>query len=205
MDTVLDLSPPLDADAQRVAIAVYRTLATGRPATIAAIVDRTRVDQARVEALLVSWPGVFRDDHQRVIGFWGLSIPELGPHRLQVDAVQLSAWCAWDTLFLPELLARPADVRSRSPLDHEPIALRVSPQQIETSTPANLIVSMVPARQSTDFIRTFCHHIHFFASTAEAERWTANCDGALLLPAADAFALGKTFNTARYGPALNDG
>jgi hypothetical protein len=48
---------------------------------------------------------VFHDDAGHIVGFWGLSTTELGPHRLRgVDGVELSAWCAWDTLFLPELL-----------------------------------------------------------------------------------------------------
>jgi hypothetical protein len=34
---------------------------------------------------------------------------------LTIDGQMLSAWCAWDTLFLPELLGQPAEVESQSP------------------------------------------------------------------------------------------
>jgi hypothetical protein len=46
---------------------------------------------------------------------------------------------------------------------------------------------MVPAPESDDFIRTFCHQIHFFASSAEGECWIAGRKGAFLMPLFYAF------------------
>ena len=102
--TILEHSPRLLDEGRSVALATYRLLAAGCPVEVAQISARAGVDRSRVEALLGSWPGVFRDDAGRIVGFWRLSATELGPHRLRVDGVELSAWCAWDTLFLPELL-----------------------------------------------------------------------------------------------------
>jgi alkylmercury lyase len=96
-------------------------------------------------------------------------------------------------------------VRSRSPLDGDPIALRVTPTRIEDASPPDLLVSMVPARESDDFIRTFCHQIHFFASPAEGERWTAEREGTFLMSLADAFELATRVNHARYGSAVATG
>lgn len=148
---------------------------------------------------MASWPGVFHDDAGRIVGFWGLTVTELGPHRLRVGDVELWAWCAWDTLFLPKLLAQPAEVQSRSPTDREPISLHVGPERVERTSASDLLVSIVPARDADDFIRTFCHHIHFFASVGEGERWIAGHEGALLMPVADAFELGRQVNHVRYG------
>jgi alkylmercury lyase len=203
--SILEHMPPLTPDGARVALATYRLLASGAPVGVKAIAERTGRNAEQADGLLSSWPGVFRDDAQRVIGFWGLSITKLGPHRLHVDGKRLSAWCAWDTLFLPELLAQPADVESRSPLDGEPITLRVTPERVRDTSPANLVVSMVPARESDDLIRTFCHHIHFFGSAAEGERWITDREGAFLMPLHDAFELAMRVNRARYGSALTQG
>jgi alkylmercury lyase len=200
--TILDHSPKLANDDRSVALATYRLLAVGAPVGAGQVAAYAGLDAPRVESLLSSWPGVFRDEAENVVGFWGLSIRELGPHRFHVDGVSLSAWCAWDTLFLPELLGKPADVRSRSPLDSEAIALRVSLERIEHASPPDLLVSMVPARESDDFIRTFCHQIHFFATRDEGDRWIAEREGAFLIPLADAFELATRVNHARYGGAL---
>jgi len=53
----------------------------------------------------------------------------------------------------PELLGRIAEVHSHSPLDETPVRLRVSPGRVEQA-PEGLMVSMVPATQSNDFIRS---------------------------------------------------
>ncbi len=37
--------------------------------------------------------------------YWGLAIAET-KHRLEVDGRALYTWCAWDSLFLPEILQR---------------------------------------------------------------------------------------------------
>ena len=203
--TILEHSPPLTGDGQRLALATYWLLAEGAPVEVERIAKRTGLDCSQVEALLDSWPGVFRDDAGRLVGFWGPSTTKLGPHRLEIDGVRLWAWCAWDTLFLPALLGRPGDVESRSPLDGQPVGLRVAPGRIERASPANLLMSMVPARESDDFIRTFCHQIHFFASASEGERWTAGHDGAFLMPLGDAFELAMRVNRARYGSAVPSG
>jgi alkylmercury lyase len=203
--TILEHSPQLASEGRSVALATYRLLADGSPVGVDHIAARVHLDATRVESLLSSWPGVFRAEGGPIVGFWGLSTTEFGPHRLYVDGVTLSAWCAWDTLFLPELLEQTAEVRSHSPLDGEPISLRVGAERIEHSSPPSLVVSMVPARESDDFIRTFCHQIHFFASQAEGKRWIAERDGAFLMPLADGFELAKRVNHARYGGALTAG
>jgi alkylmercury lyase len=200
--TILDHSPPLEDDGRSVALATYRLLAAGLPVELERISARAGVDSSRAEALLDSWRGVFRDGAGRIVGFWGLSTAKLGPHRLHIDDVELSAWCAWDALFVPELLARPVDVRSHSPLGGDPVALRVGPERVEHASPPDLVVSMLPARESEDFIRTFCHQIHFFASKSEAQRWIAARDGVFLMPLADAFELARRVNHARFGSAL---
>jgi alkylmercury lyase len=67
-----------------------------------------------VKRALAEWGGFFTDEQGHVIGFLGLSIRPM-PHRLTVTGRTLYAWCAFDTLFLPELLGAAAEVESRCP------------------------------------------------------------------------------------------
>ena len=53
-----------------------------------------------------------RDERGHVIGHGGLALDET-VHRFDVDGRRLHAWCAWDTLFLPELLGAGTAARSR--------------------------------------------------------------------------------------------
>ncbi|MGH7575101.1 MAG: organomercurial lyase [Longimicrobiales bacterium] len=36
-------------------------------------------------------------------------------HRFEIDARTLGTWCAWDSLFIPELLGEAARVQSTDP------------------------------------------------------------------------------------------
>jgi hypothetical protein len=79
-------------------------------------------------------------------------VAKFGPHRLYLGDIELSAWCAWDTLFLPELLERTAEVHSHSPPDETPVRLRVSPRRVEQARDG-LMVSMVPATHAFELGR----------------------------------------------------
>ena len=92
-------SPELDPTGQRLAVTVYRSLAEGEPVDEDLLVERSGIAAAQVARALDAWPGVFRDEAGRIIGFWGLCIPRTA-HRFRVGGRELHTWCAWDTLFL---------------------------------------------------------------------------------------------------------
>ena len=68
----------------------------------------TRRDQAFID----------RDRERRVLGFGGLATMPMH-HRFEVDGRELSTWCAWDSLFIPEILGRSARVASLDPENGE--------------------------------------------------------------------------------------
>lgn len=152
-----------------------------------------------------AWPGIYRSESGRIVGFWGLALEHTG-HSFKVDGTQLYTWCAWDTLFLPELLGRRAIVESLSVVTREAVVLEVGEGTL-VADPATAVVSFLdPGTAPVDgerIISTFCNHILFFASRDEGEAWAAAADnGALILSLADAFQIGRTFNALRFGAAL---
>ena len=138
-----------------------------------------------------------RDAHGQIVGAMGLSLSlNDHPHRLSVNGVSLSAWCAMDTLFLPTLLQQTVTVESPSPVTHTIVRLRLSPERVEEVSPASAVVSRVivdPRRENLTSVEavlsTFCHHIHFFASHEEARQWANDRDDIAILTADEGFAL----------------
>jgi alkylmercury lyase len=142
-----------------------------------------------------------RDASDQIIGALGLSLTG-HPHRLSVAGVALSAWCALVTLFLPALLQQTTTITSPSPGTHSLIRLRVSPQRVEDVSPASTVISIVlvdPSREHTTSVEAgwsaFCHHLHFFATQAEAERWAAGRDDVAILAVDEGFALGQVWSS----------
>ena len=203
-DAMSEALPQLDARGQRIAISVYRLMAAGRPVAPAEIAVASGAAPAQVENALATWPAVFRDGEGRVVGFWGLTVAEMPPHQIEARGVRLWAWCAWDTLFLPEVLNTTVQVRSLSPGDQQTIELRVAGGQIESVAPNDVVVSFLKpdAPFDSDVITSFCHFVHFFPSRASGERWVKEHPRTFLLSLDDAFQLGHISNR-RFATALS--
>jgi alkylmercury lyase len=195
---MLDAVPNLDDPGRRLALTVYRTLAKGMPVSEMALAEHTGLPPSSVAATLAAWPGVFRNEEDCIISFWGLALRKM-PHAIQVDGVRLHAWCAWDTLFLPGILQAVARVRSTDPSSGETVELVVEPDRIAERSHSHTVVSfLVPDGQwHDDVMTTFCHYVHFFTDHESAAPWIAAHPGTFLLDLDDAFALGVHLNQAR--------
>jgi hypothetical protein len=61
----------LDPAGQRLAIALYRLLAAGRPVAVADLAAAAGLPEPEVAGALDGWPAVFTDSRGRITGFWG--------------------------------------------------------------------------------------------------------------------------------------
>lgn len=201
----IETFPAMNADDQRLALTLYRRLIEGRAVSatnLATVLNRSAAD---IRHVLGQWPGIFYDDAGAIVGFWGLTVKET-MHRLAVAGNAVYAWCAWDTLFLPELLGAAVDVTSRCPQTGDAVRLRVSPIGIESVELPSAVVSFVQVdeRDLREHLTTkFCHFVHFFRDREAGEQWMALHPGTFLLSLAVAFDLGRRVNAARYSDSLS--
>jgi alkylmercury lyase len=203
-DALIGAVPNLDHSEQTVGLALLRTLAAGEPVSEQALAAASGAPDPTLRDALGSWPGVFRDEEGRIVGFMGLSVAEFGEHRIELGGSALTAWCAWDALFLPELLGGAARIRSRCPVTGEQISLTVGPDGPSDVGPAGTVLSfLAPERRfDADVVRNFCHFVHFFASEQAAGEWTERHPGTFTLSLDQGFRLGRRTNQATFGSAL---
>ena len=171
------------------------------------LAERLGVTPEIVNQILASWPGVFSDSQEQIVGYWGLSIAAAyaSPHQLTVDGRKLSAWCAWDTLFLPQLLVKRLAVESISPPPASTVKLVVTSAGVEHVDPADIHVSfLLPGATDMrkDIVSTFCHFVHFFPSRQAGEAWAAQHPETFILSVAEAHAIARRKNELQYGEAL---
>ena len=149
------------------------------------------------------WPNVHRDEAGAIVAFSGLSL-RATKHRFGVAGRPLFTWCAWDTLFLPELLEAPVDVRSTCLLTGAPVWLRVNGGGVTASEPPDLWVTF-PSMASTstaDIVGSFCCHVHFVAGQDAAQRWLEEYPDGRVLELRDAYEVGRRATAAlRTGTA----
>ena len=206
-DQLITAVPKLDPVERATGLALIRTLAKGAPVSDQALAVAIGAPERETRDALESWPLVFRDEDRRVVGFMGLSVAKFGEHRIELGGRTLTAWCAWDTLFLPELLGETARIRSRCPVTGEQISLTVGPEgPIDVRPPWTVLSFLAPERPfDDDVLRSFCHFVHFFASEEAAREWTAGHPGTFTLSLEQGFRLGRKTNQATFGVALSDG
>jgi alkylmercury lyase len=196
-----DLTPAL----QQAALTLLRLLARGEPVDVQRLAEALALPAAYVDETLERSPGVLRDDDGRIVGLMGLSVVEISDHRLHLDGRTLWAWCAWDTLFLPELLGETARVSSRCRNTGIGISLTVGPNGPADLAPREAVVSFLVPEQRFDanVLQSFCHFVHFFASPDAAARWAAEHPETFQLSIDDAYRLGHLTNHAAFGAALD--
>jgi alkylmercury lyase len=191
---LLDYGP----EHSRLLLRVVRALARGQPLT-AEQVNQMIVDLgiAQPEARQFLSQVTERNSDGHIVGAIGLALNG-HPHRLSVEGVPLSAWCAEDTLFLLAMLGQTAVITSRSPVTKEEVRLKVSPGRVVEVSPASAVVSIVvvdPRAEDMASVEaiwnSFCDHIHFFASREEAERWSRDRDNIAILTVEEGFELGR--------------
>jgi alkylmercury lyase len=187
---------------RRVQLALFRLLAGGEPVEPTRLAAETGVPAAEVVELLGRWWGV-RTDDGRVVAFQGLSVVQ-APHRLKVDGQALYTWCAWDTLFLPQLLGTPAAVESTCPTTGATVSLDVGPDGPAELSPAEAVMSFIDPGESfgDNVIQSFCRFVHFFASPEAAEHWTESHAGTYVMPIEDGYEIGRRTNAAQWGELL---
>lgn len=182
------------AERSRLLLQVWRSLATGQPVSgnqIEEFVSDLGIAPEDADQFLRQMTE--RDDDDSIVGIMGLSLND-HPHKFTVDGVQMSTWCAADTLFLPAILGGTATIESESPETKEMVRLIVSPEGIQTSEPADAVISIV-VPEETDMTSvasiwmTFCSHVFFFTSQSEAEQWATGRDDIRILSLGEAFEL----------------
>ena len=196
--------PDLDPSLQQAALALLRLLARGEPVEVQRLADASGLPADYLEATLAASPGIFRDDRGGVTGALGLSVVEVGAHRLRIGGRSLSARCALDTLYLPELLGSRARVASRCPVTGAEISLSVTPAGPVDLSPVDAVISyLVPEEKfDLDVVQRFCDFVHFFASPQAAGQWTAEHPGTLVLGIDDAYRLAQLTDQAGFGAGL---
>lgn len=202
--------PVYTPEEQRSALTLYRELAKGEPVALEQFAAasgvslpeaKTQLDRPSLRAL------TYLDDRGRVLGFGGLAVAPMH-HRFNVGGRALWTWCAWDSLFIPQLLSAGAHVESPDPETAEVVQLEVTPAGITSVRPPTAVMSFLAPdasafrKSATNAMKSFCHFVFFFASRESGGVWIAKHPGTFLYSLDQAAVLARRFNSNNFGLAL---
>ena len=176
-------------DEARLIQAIYPALAEGRPISADQVSASSGIPLRTVKTTFRTMRsrGADFDDDGNLIG----NALSLRPtrHKFEVDGQQLYAWCALDTLFLPGLFGKAAEVESTCPATGEAVRLTISPSGIEAVEPAEAVVTItIPGvsaacepGQGKGAGSASCQSMNYFISREAAEKHLGpECDVAIL-------------------------
>ena len=195
-----------EAAGQRVQLALYRLIAAGLPVDRDGLALAVGHDPVEVADMLAAIPAsnFLYDSGGKIVGFRGLGqVPTR--HHLGFAGKRLYAWCAFDCLFLAELLGGDLEVASTCPASGREIRLTVAPGGVTAAAPEATLLSFVTpeaARMRAELREVFCCHVNFFAGPDAAETWRATHPDAAILTLDQGFELARLRNQAGYGAVL---
>ncbi len=193
-DAIAQAMPPLTARQLDLVLTAYRAMLTGKPAEITTIAEDAGWDTGEVATQLHDWPGVYFDEDNRVIGFWGLTVEPISTHLVTTESGSSWAWCALDPLFILPLVGERGTVAARSGATGTPVELEVAPDRTRRISPGDdvFVSFLIPSGPFTNDVRlTFCDYVLFFSGKPAADRWTNEHPGTTALPLDDAAAIGR--------------
>lgn len=186
-----------------IAVALYRLLADGKPVNA----ERLAAQAGRTASQTAEWlrgaDRAERDQAGNIVAFQGFSLQPT-QHLVEVDGRRLYAGCAADTLFLPELIGRAAQVRSSDPITGQPVSLSLQADgSVGDLQPATAVVSFaVPTTKiEAVAIPAACGPINFFATPESGHDFTTRVQGTFLLTIDQGMELARRINHT-YGPAI---
>jgi len=205
IELIVALRPMETRQQREFGMLLYRLLSRGRPVTSAELARELGGDPGEVQRMAGEF-ACFTETSEagEIVGFGGLSVVPTR-HSFTLPDAALFTWCAWDALFIPEVLGRTARVTSPSPVTGREIRLTIAPGEITHAEPAGAALSMVlPPLQALrqDVRSSFCGQVHFFGSADEAREWAAARREAYVATLDQGMRLGRLKNAAQFGDLL---
>lgn len=202
--TVVDSFPKLNEQEQKISLGLYRALAKGVPVSRQQLAVSLKLPVELINDALNRWCDIFSDNDALITGYCGLTLARTS-HHFTIGAKTLYTWCAWDTLFIPELLDQTAGVESSCPATKRRIRLTVTPQGVIDADPPGAVMSWLtaePAKIRENVVANFCHYVHFFHSADAGANWVLEHPGTFVVTVEEAYAIGKGRNAATYTDKL---
>jgi alkylmercury lyase len=147
---------------------IYAYLLKGEPLPVNYFAALLHMEVDEAEKIITSHGEV--DDQGRVVGFLGLSLVPT-PYKLVVKGKTLYAWCATDTIWLPQFLLLEALIESEDPVNGQLIQLSVNEDFLDWTDPVPLYISWVEKTDRCHIRHSFCQRSHLFASQETAAKW----------------------------------
>jgi alkylmercury lyase len=180
----------------RVTVKTMQALAEGKPVSPDQLAEIWEMPLEQVRAVLnqaVTAGRAVTDAQGDLVGGVLSLVPTA--HRIFVEGEQLYAWCAYDAIYAPGVIGKPARVVSKDPVNGGPVEMTITPEGVENVRPESAVVTVAgpdaDMRGGPESPR--CSQMLFFGSRDSAERWRQDRAGVSILTVKEVFEIARQF------------
>ncbi len=170
IDGLIDLLPQLNKDCRDLSQLLYFELVKGKAVTLQHLKSISGYSEARLITLLSQLNYLHYNDDRAIVAYRGITLMPT-QYRIEIDffteKTVVFTWCAFDSLFLADLLKQNLTIFAECPTCHQAIKLALANNKTFDSTKYPLYMSFIlPSRDSynQDLVNSFCDNIHFFCN-----------------------------------------
>ena len=146
---------------------------------------------------LIPKKAVDYDENGNVLAFAGLSLNET-VHQLTMESKVLYTWCGFDSLFIPLLLGKDAEISTISPND-ERVSFSLKKGEFQGSEDIVMSLVSVSASAMREDVRVvFCHNVNFFPNIESGTRYIEQHDDLTLVSIKEALKLAHRWNEVLF-------
>lgn len=160
---------------------VFDQLALGKPVSLADVISTSGLDKdvAKSQFEKLGRMGAGHNTHGEIESYVLSITPTMT--KFTVESLDLYAWCALDSLFLPGLIDKAAKVQAVCPSTGGLIEMTVTPEGVHQLNPTDAVLTVeIPPEFSEkqqldadDSMDANCDLMHFFQTADAAEKWIA--------------------------------
>jgi len=173
-----------------------QALAEGNPVSPAQLADIWDLPIDQVQTLLKQAKEMGRVEINAQGDLVG-ALLSLNPtqHQISMDNKRLFAWCAYDAIYTPGVVGKPAQIVSKDPVTGGTVQVTITPDGVENVQPEGAVVSVIKpgGDMSAGPESTRCTNMLFFESRETAEQWNQNLVELSILTVEEAFQVAKEF------------
>lgn len=154
---------------------LYIELVKGFPVPLAKIVEQLHLPEEQAIELLDALDYVEQNQNNEIIAYRGVTLSS-AKHTLVTAESTVYTWCAFDTLFLLDLIDEPAHIHSTCATCNKKLMLKPSMLDGSKFENSSVVMSFLvpePSAYQESLRASFCCKVHFFCNLNCGQQWSS--------------------------------
>jgi len=167
------LLPNLKKEERQISKFLYQKLALGNSVPIETIANELQIPIQDIQVHLKQMAYVEYSATGEISAYRGVTLNQT-KHCIFHNNVKIYTWCAFDTLFLADLLVEPVSISSNCPVCGKAIACKVTDRNLTSSKDSDTVMSFIIPNKvdyCEDLQNAFCCKVHFFCNEKCGSEW----------------------------------